>query len=404
MEVVPRKRRPYLTLEKLEMKKTLVALAAVASVSAFAQVTITGVADAGMQTGKEFGQTANMVQQNGSRTSALKFVGVEDLGGGFKAKFQIGTDPSITANNGNNNNAGVDKNGLAAVVPSGTTQTYTRASAQSGLVGAEQNYVGLEGPFGEVQFGTINTNTLDVFNIGAQKFGTNVGGGYKKGIYGDYTRYENSWLYKSPTYNGFSARFLNAPGNDNQYSLTGTTLILRRTAVNEWGANYANGPLTAGYGLITATASAGEPGAGAGVKTTTGTSAVAYDFTAYKLAFGYQTVKDTAATATSTKAYNISLTAPFGNWLVLANTGLLKYEAGSAVQTTGGVSQVGMKNTIAGLGVHYNFSKNTYAYILNEQQTLDANAYSATIINGAVGTATSDHKRTLTAIGISTAF
>ena len=40
MEVVPRKRRPYSTLEKLEMKKTLVALAALASVSAFAQSTV----------------------------------------------------------------------------------------------------------------------------------------------------------------------------------------------------------------------------------------------------------------------------------------------------------------------------------------------------------------------------
>jgi predicted porin len=407
--LLQKSRAPVQTLENLEMKKTLVAIAALAAATgAMAQssVTITGIVDAGYQSGKEFGQSATMVQQNGSRTSALKFVGVEDLGGGLKAKFQIGTDMSITANDGNNNNSGTTTgtNGTNFVA-GGAGQTRGQASAQSGLVGAEQNYVGLQGNFGEVQFGTINTNTLGVFGVAAQQFGTAIGGGYKKGIYGGYTRYENSMLYVTPTFNGFSARFQNGAGNGNEYALANTTVLLRRPTINETGLNYAQGPVTAGYAHLTsksASADAAAASAGPDVTTTYDTFALAYDFGVAKVAYGNQQTKNNFTTALKQSASNLSVTAPYGNFLFLANVGSLKHEAGYYGTVT---TNVGKKNDIRGLGVHYNLSKNSYIYLLNEKQTLNAYDMTSAVIAGAAGNnTTSDRTRSLTAIGISTAF
>ena len=156
---------------------------------------------------------------------------------------------------------------------------------------------------------------------------------------------------------------------------------------------------------LTSKNSPNETTATANVKTTIDTFAAAYDFGVAKVAFGMQNIKDDAATALDTKATNLSVTAPYGKFLFLANVGSLKYNAGPGVQTTGGVSQVGQKNTITGLGVHYNLSKNSYIYLLNETQKMDAYDMASAIINGATGSnTTSDRKRNLTAIGISTAF
>ena len=387
------------------MKKTLVAFAALASVSAFAQstVTITGVADAGYQTGSEFGQSAKAVTQNGSRTSALKFVGVEDLGGGLKAKFQIGTDPSITANNGNNfNSATTTGTNGTNVVANGTAQTRGQSSAQSGLVGAEQNYVGVEGPFGEVQFGTINTNTLNAFNNASQKFGTAIGSGYKKNIYGDYTRYENSWLYSTPTVNGLSARYQSAVGNSSQYALASSSVVLRRPTITEFGANYDQGPLSVKAAMITSKATMNETAATANIVTKIQTASVAYDFGVAKVSAGMQNITDnTATTPLNTKTSNMAVVVPVGAFNLMANTGTYNYNAGSLAATLG----AGAKSTITGIGAHYNLSKNSYLYLMNESQSLGGYDMSTAVINGAAGSnTTSSRSRKLTATGISHAF
>jgi predicted porin len=65
----------------------------------------------------------------------------------------------------------------------------------------------------------------------------------------------------------------------------------------------------------------------------------------------------------------------------------------------------GQKSTFTGLGAHYNFSKNTYAYYLYERATMSDSDMTAVVINGAAGSnTTSDRTRNVTAIGISTAF
>jgi len=102
MEVVPRKRRPYSTLEKIEMKKTLVALAAVSAVAAFAQTTdgkpgvqIQGLFSGGYQANSWKGVRVSGIDQNGSGTSSIHFRGLEDLGGGTSAYWHFENDFSF---------------------------------------------------------------------------------------------------------------------------------------------------------------------------------------------------------------------------------------------------------------------------------------------------------------------
>ena len=387
---------------------------------------MTGIMDAGYQSGKEYGADAKTVVQNGSRTTAIKFIGVEDLGGGLKAKFQFEADPAITAANGNNNNVTLSTTNSqavatavgTAVTANGTTQTTNNATAQSGLVGAGYNYVMLESAtLGSIEFGTINTNTLATQGLGAQKFGTAIGSGYKK-IWAELTRYENSYKYTSPTISGFSGSYLVGVGNDSQYGST-STVVLRRSAINELGLNYDQGPISAKFSTLSSTSSANEApvsgtaAAGSNVKTTYNTLAATYDFGKAKVGYGYQTSKnnaglDTAATpldhSLSLKAQMYTLTAPVGNLLFLANVGSrTTNNMGSTAAKQTALN--GQKSTFTGLGAHYNFSKNTYAYYMYERATMSDVDMTATISNGAANNnSTSDRTRNVTAIGISSAF
>ena len=78
------------------MKKTLIAMAALAATSAFAQssVSIVGFVDAGYKNTSS-GIASNKKSEiaiNGTGTTAIHFRGVEDLGGGMKALFQAEID------------------------------------------------------------------------------------------------------------------------------------------------------------------------------------------------------------------------------------------------------------------------------------------------------------------------
>lgn len=376
--------------------------------------------DAGYQSGKEYGQEAKTVVQNASRTTAIKFIGAEDLGGGINAKFQFEVQPAITAANGNLNNVtNSTTNTQAGGTPftaNGTAQTTNNATAQSGLVGNGYNYVMLESTtLGSIEFGTINTNTLATHGLGAQKFGTGIGSGYNK-IWANPTRFENSWSYKSPVFNGFSASYLNGVGNDSQYGTT-STVTLRRPTVDELGLNYNQGPVAVKFSILTSTTSSNEAAvsataaAASNVKTTYNTLAATYDFGVARVGYGYQTTKDDAGLDSSSldhskslKAQMYTVTAPVGNFLLLANLGSrTSNNMGSTSAKQAALN--GKKSTFTGLGAHYNFSKNTYAYYLYERATMSDADMTAIVINGAAGSnSTSDRTRNVSAIGISTAF
>ena len=421
MEAVPRKWRPYSTLEKLEMKKTLVALAAVSAVSAFAQstVTVTGIMDAGYYTGKLYGQAFNVVNNNGARTTAIKFIGDEDIGGGLHAKFQFEVDPSLTANDKNlfNNNSINGSNLTMTTSGSVTTATGTQttlytangtaqgsnnaAAAQPGLVGAGYSYIGLAGGFGEFQFGTINTATLTAFTTNTQMFGTAVGSGYGSGLYGKYTRYENSMMYQSPTFNGLNARVLYAPGNDSQYGTTTTGVVLRRSQNSEYAVSYNQGPISGTAAQIRVVSSPNEASGANNINTTITTVGAKYNFGVASVAAGIQTVRAdgaTAATMTDTSANNISVQVPMGAMRLAMNIG--KYNSNTAA--TGLVAQG--TNKFTAVGVQYDLSKRSFLYATYEKATMAANDFATVVVNGAAGSTSTSPSRNVTVVGISHSF
>ena len=105
------------------MKKTLIAVAALAATGAFAQVSVYGRLDAGYaQTKSTVGATytkANGVESHNSASSMWGIQGTEDLGGGMKAFFKLEQD-IYTANG----NTGV----------SGACLLYTSPSPRDGLL------------------------------------------------------------------------------------------------------------------------------------------------------------------------------------------------------------------------------------------------------------------------------
>ena len=94
------------------MKKSLIALATLAATTAFAQssVTISGQLDAGIAATKNGDGTAVTNMASGIHgASRLRFVGVEDVGGGTKANFWLEMQPDFT--NGTTNSAGLFNRG-----------------------------------------------------------------------------------------------------------------------------------------------------------------------------------------------------------------------------------------------------------------------------------------------------
>jgi predicted porin len=208
------------------MKKTLVAMAAFAAVSSFAQSTVTlyGVADVwfGSAKGVFAGTTGlpgtasqTVLNTGGLSGSRFGLRGSEDLGGGLKANFVM--------ENGHN--------------------TDTGAAAQGGLLFGRQTYVGMSGGFGEVRLGRQYSaydearGALDT--VGHTSFSSTVSGGAWERVGNHYTfRVNNQIRYATPNMGGFSAAFAYGLG-ENKTTTVGAGRVLSLHGL------YANGPLTA---------------------------------------------------------------------------------------------------------------------------------------------------------------
>jgi len=401
-------------LEKIEMKKTLVALAAVSAVSAFAQtaVTLTGRMDAGYQSIKYFGQSTSLFQQNGASTSAIKFTATEELGGGLKAGFMYEIDPLLISGNGNGTVVTTPATATAAVTTStsiSATHTPTYAIQQAGLTGKGEQYAMISDPnLGSLKMGTPNTAAIDAFGAGSP-FGTAVGSGYGSTgiIFADLTRTEASAKYESPVFNGFQVSYLMGPKNDSAYGTVGSTtqtLYTRRANVNEIGLHYVNGPLT-----VRGSVYSSGVGVNASATTTKQNVTTKYTTIGAKYDLGFVTVHGTiqnvladnsvATDNTDTKATAIGFTKQMG-----ANRLLFKY---STLKKDAGVTTfVGQKSTMLGIGLERDLSKNTYGYLRYESAKFNASSAADFILNNAAQTAglLSDPARKTIAAGMSMGF
>jgi predicted porin len=380
------------------MKKTLVAIAALAAFGAQAQssVTIDGIADAGYQAINYKGNSVTGFQGNGSSTSQINFRGTEDLGGGLKANFRVESDWNMASNKGN----------TGAATTASTLGQETVAVGSS--FGNGELRVGLAGGFGSVDFGAINQNGLNAIGLG-QPFGTAIGGGYGSVIRvnaaGNAVREDQSVRYNTPTFAGFAGTFLksNKQTKANAVAATATAAGTSQTSfsaslgaydklgVQEIGLTYVNGPLAANYN----NAKFDSVSVGTGTtESTVNTLAAAYTMGAAKFMFLNQTNKNTGAATVATTvdtAYtSLAATYTMGQTVLMANIGGLKAKAGTYSDK---------KSDIIGLGADYNLSKTTALYARYESIKDDATVAAAAAID-----AGTSNKRTRTALGVRVGF
>jgi len=254
------------------MKKTLVALAAFAATASFAQtaylpsganvnpawgtgVKIVGGFDVGYgQYNYKGSNKVSSIAYNGSSTSQISFLGVEDLGGGTKADFWFESDinpVSYVGNPGAPAFNGLYSAGIAVagtpVTNSGSTGVQSASTWGNGQVKA-----GIGGSFGYLAIGAVNNAGLDANGM-TQPFGTAYGGGYGiswstvGGGYGSSAkvRYDNSARYLTPELapgliGSLTYRPKNTSAANNMFS---TSVGLQaQSGVQEFAAIYRQGP------------------------------------------------------------------------------------------------------------------------------------------------------------------
>ncbi|MEI8157049.1 MAG: porin [Burkholderiales bacterium] len=154
------------------MKKTLIALAALAATGAsFAQVTIYGTIDAALVSQTADGSLSRTkVDSSGMSTAKFGFTGVEDIGGGMKGLFKLegGVNPDTgtgTASNTLNQAAGggvVPGCASTAGAPCAATVNASAlgVAGTQGLTFNRYAYVGVSGGFGEIHIGREYTGTF----------------------------------------------------------------------------------------------------------------------------------------------------------------------------------------------------------------------------------------------------
>lgn len=302
------------------MKKTLIALAAVAATSAsFAQstVTLSGTVDVGLE--KRFSGDATRMTANRNGTSNWTLSGAEDLGGGLKAVFQVST--SFNSDTGTVSSVdGLGNNGM---------------------------FVGLTGGFGTLRAGRpVNLLYGNVLLANGTKgvslhdansvLGGNAAGGV--GVTGKTSNASssvyvpNAVQYLSPRFGGVQAQVEYAPSESTAAgNKAGKAIAVR----------YDGGPLSASFVNYT--------GATAAATTLKAVNqfAVSYDFSVVKVLF---TIRDQGGVASDAdNSWALGLTAPVGPGLLYAS-----FNSNEQVGDDG-------RTIIA--GYKYNLSKRTQAYV-----------------------------------------
>ncbi len=325
------------------MKKSLIALAVLAaSGAAMAQssVTLYGVLDTGLtySKGQEF--VYGLTHVGGNTNSRLGFRGVEDLGNGLKATFNL--EAGMGVDDGTDYFTG---NGMA----------FRRTST-----------VGLAGNFGEVRLGRMLTSSyLAVSRYDA--FGDTGIGASRAWGNGYAPRAENAISYTSPSFNGF--KFGGEYGFGEQQKARDSRYI-------GVGATYDNGPLSLGLGIdrlngntVNNTALTGD--------LTTWQLGGAYNFGVAKLLSFYKQskVKDAGAGAVGDsaklKTFGLGVTAPVG----AAGEVRASYNHYRLSGDVTGVTTPTFKANQLSLGYVHNLSKRTalygtYAYLKNTNKTI----------------------------------
>jgi predicted porin len=302
------------------MKKTLIALAALAATASFAQstVTLSGNVDVGII--NPIGAQKARVDQSANGANQIVFSGSEDLGGGLKANFRLAQrfSPESGLNDGSSANR-----------PTFQGESTVGLSGGFGAVKVGRSLTAFQGPVnGTDPWGTLQQGSVAVLTTG---YATDIDNIASSGAGAGRT---DAVTYSTPAMNGFSASY-SAGLKDSQSSGTVTTGAKNLSSL--W-VSYANGPLSVGAGTE---------------QNRTGDKATAliatYNMGVATIGAGYGIVDTVAATA-DRKSYNVMATVPMGSVTLKAGYGQSKLDGAAA----------SVKKT--GIGADYALSKRTTLY------------------------------------------
>lgn len=415
------------------MKKSLIALAALAAVgaaSAQSSVTLYGLIDIGYGSHETVTRDgsgkikSSGVMDGANAGNRIGFRGTEDLGGGLKANFVMeqGLNPT--------NGSLFAQRAAAAGHQVDGFSTAGGATALSGAAGAfsvgtnRQSYAALEtAAMGTVRIGYQYTALYELGTLSGYAVGSEgIPGADKAHLHGQVgvggTR-ANMIQYISPAFSGFTARvqYGAGTGRETVEATTARTNGLTTDNARRMGLmlQYANGPISASAAYTNMRLQSGNVVAGvqtpaaaatsifnvtgaAGTVAQTGLSRTAslfqlggsYDFGVAKLAGTYNKGKNgglaTAAAASAGvtalnydyKAYQIGVTVPFGAIVPFiaygrATTDSNAADGVAATATAAATKRIEDYKQVQ-VGVRYNLSKRTLAYAMYGRTTNDAAA------------------------------
>ncbi len=352
------------------MKKTLVAIAALSAISAFAQssVNLSGTVDLRLAIGNGDSSNKTQLSNNGIASSQFRMVGVEDMGGGLKAGFHL--EAGFNPDDGTGSATTVNNQAVGAFSAISGANPGVRPGTQ-GLTFNRRSTLSVMGGFGEVRLGRDYTPHFWNHTY-YDPFGTNgVGSSIAlSGAAGGSTtvRASNTIGYLSPNFGGFSGQIQTyfgenasnaaAPAGSNAGS--GTSFRL----------GYVQGPLNVGlaWGRTTTSVS---------TDTTSTNIGASYNLGVVAIMGAY--MKDANTGANDVNGWVLGATAPVGS-----GTAKLSFS-----QTDNGNNGVGKQVAV---GYNYDLSKRSTVY-----------ATLASISNSG-GTAFSANGSTTNAGGSSTGF
>jgi predicted porin len=337
-------------LEKSEMKKSLVALAALALVgaaSAQSSVTLFGVVDATVAFGNGSVSNKTQLTNSGYNSSRLGFRGTEDLGGGLNASFWL----EAGVNNDNGSGANTSTNNQATGATGGGGLTFNRRST-----------VSLGGAFGEARLGRDytphfwNQTVFDPFGTNGvgttQTLNSGLGGATA-------VRASNSIGYFLPKMGGIYGQAQLYMGENNKNGAA--------TEKDGGGASmrvgYAAGPINAAFAYAETKFAAGN------IKSTN--IGASYDLGVAKLSGLYTQDKNSSVTSPDGKGYLLGVNAPMGAGEIRA--------AYSTYKTS---LVTDSKSNKVALGYVHNMSKRTALYTTVARVSNSGGAAQA--LNGAV--------------------
>jgi len=353
------------------MKKSLIALAALATVSgaSMAQVTLAGVMDLGVRYTSAVGSTVSKVSLADADAARLIFSANEDLGGGLRAMVnaQLRFDPTTGYSQGRSVTTNGSAN-LPAAQVGGTVLSSVENTARPLFQG--ETRVGLSGGFGTVMLGR-GISALQLPNGGnSDPWGvtTVAGSVYAAGFATDYSaggegRIDRGFWYTSPNISGLTLSASLSP-----FKVTGSALPGATGASKTHysvAAVYSAGPLVVGLGTEqnraadTLTQLFGNYNAGV-ARIFFSTSRVNGGTAAERANAG---TFSAAASAVPGQSGHVAADGAISNHTIGATIpmGALSYRVGYSTWNGTGASTQKTDSKL-GLGVRYDLSKRTYVY------------------------------------------